>query len=114
MSYIVKGAKMPTCCYECEMVSVGVDMYYCTAPGQNRKGYEFGTEMEIPKTCPLIPLPSEHGELIDRDALLSDDEIVQILTIDTQRTGKTIKEFTELFANKVNRQPVIVPAERSE
>ena len=65
-------------------------------------------------TFDVEEVPTPNGRLIDADALLSDDEIVQILTSNPQRTGKLIKEFAEMFVDKVNRQPTIIEAEGSE
>lgn len=58
----IKGMEMPTSCYdcpvECEGDICGIDKGGCTWN-------------ERPPHCPLIPVP-EHGDLIDRDALIKD------------------------------------------
>ena len=64
MSVIVKGMEAPKSCAECWFFVEGAS--YC----QGYRDYEFGMEQEKMEFCPLIPLPSEHGELIDRDALV--------------------------------------------
>ena len=63
MSVIVKGMEMPKTGWGCPLNSYGI----CTAKHEILDNcYE-----ELPDWCPLRPLPEKHGDLIDRNALLS-------------------------------------------
>lgn len=61
-----------------------------------------------------VPLPKNHGRLIDADVLRKDDEITKWLTINPIRTGKTVKMFSELFVKKIDNTPTIIEAESEE
>lgn len=63
MSVLIKGMKMPTSCDECRLSVDGG----CVP--QNQWLNEEGTNKRL-DNCPLIELPSPHGDLIDRDALI--------------------------------------------
>ena len=57
----VSGMEMPTCCRDCDFVSVGMEWFYCTAPGQHNKAMEFGMEEIMPDDCPLVEVKTPHG-----------------------------------------------------
>lgn len=72
MSVLIKGMKMPKSC-PCELVGVGYDMY-CTfaygVPSRVREYYECCEKETRPDWCPVIEVPTPHGDLIDGMALL--------------------------------------------
>lgn len=109
MSVIVKGVSVPKNCYTCAKYGWSP---LCPCWRGDAEASYYRTRRH--PDCPLISVTTPHGRLIDADALLSDDEIVQILTSNPQRTGKLIKEFAEMFVDKVNRQPTIIEAEGRE
>lgn len=111
MSVLIKDMEMPKACWECQLKVYLFQQLWCVP---SNKVIDRGDNTKREPDCPLIEIPTPHGNLIDSDALLSDDEIVQILTGNPQRTGKLIKEFAEMFVNKVNRQPTIIEAEGSK
>ena len=116
MSVLVRGMEMPKGCFFCPMrIKIDPDTIRCRATGNDFEETFAGTiERRNNGNCPLVEVQTPHGSLKDADALLSDDEIVQILTSNPQRTGKLIKEFAEMFVDKVNRQPTIIEAEGRE
>lgn len=74
MSIIVRGMEMPKTCGECSFLQESVwkgKMYpcVCVAGGFVVKPSE--TDMKD-GLCPLVALPEEHGDLIDRNALKKD------------------------------------------
>lgn len=90
MSVLIKGAKVPSGCRWCYFnddsrcaLIVGCD--YDDTNGSQRR-----------ENCPLIELP-DHGDLIDRDVLLS----------------KVQKWYWEALET-VKRMIVVIPAERRE
>ena len=93
MSVIVKGWDKPNNCRQCDFSVNGCGYLLCAINGHNL------CVSPNHESCPLITLPSEHGELIDRDALLHDIEHYHL------SDGK--------FQHWVEVQNVIVPAERS-
>lgn len=108
MRVYIKDMEMPKNCLECSLSDVDDDYGRCCL-FSGIACLNIGRQ----NNCPLVEIPP-HGRLIDADALLSDDEIMQILTSNPQRTGKLIKEFAEMFVDKVNRQPTIIEAEGNE
>ena len=65
MSILIKGMEMPQNCAECE-ISQAYDIRSTWCP------LTFTTQAELKRqdNCPLIEIPP-HGDLIDRDALMS-------------------------------------------
>ena len=112
MSVIVKGMDMPTKCLDCPFM-IGRDDDDCILQSDEANaGFESWDDMKA--NCPLIPLPSEHGELIDRDALY-----FAIVDAGQANKGKRYRvgDFWELngaeIREVINSMPTIVDAERS-
>ena len=69
MNVVIKDFDVPYCCELCNLSTYTdrkCDVLYC---------YATGREIEQPtnkrdSNCPLIELPKQHGDLIDRQALL--------------------------------------------
>lgn len=86
MSILIKGMKMPKECADCYIRERDTcPLLKVNVSGWGRMG-----------NCPLIELP-DHGDLIDRDVLLS----------------KVQKWYWEALET-VKRMPTVIPAERSE
>lgn len=72
MSVLVKGMKMPKCCYDCELIDV-VE----SCPCYSMTLAEF---IEFPwirkarhRYCPLVELP-QHGDLVDKQKMAETNE----------------------------------------
>ena len=106
MSVLIRGMEMPKNCDYCGMNS-GL---YCKAMPLNFCGHT--RDDKRPKWCPLIPLPSEHGRLIERDLLCDEVEglMQYIRTHRPHNTELTAEEVLQIIC----RQPIIVMAEGSE
>lgn len=64
MSILIKGAKMPKCCFECVERCVTFEGESC------RVTKELIYDISIrPVSCPLVEIPP-HGELIDKGTLM--------------------------------------------
>ena len=72
MSVIVKGMEMPKNCMSCPFPAVGVDAYYCHCPTQDGKECDFKYANTIPDDCPLVEIPTPHGDLADKDKLMQE------------------------------------------
>lgn len=72
MSVLIKGMEMPKNCMSCPFPAVGVDAYYCHCPTQDGKEYDFKCAETIPDDCPLVEIPTPHGDLVDRNELLAE------------------------------------------
>ena len=69
MSYVVKGFDIEQCCYWCPHLDDSGDYDTCRITGISQ-GFKFNSRDTKMKSCPLIKLPKQHGDLIDRQALL--------------------------------------------
>ena len=68
MSILIKGMEMPQNCDKCRFQSAL--LLYCDA-----MPYKFcgnADDIERPDWCPLIEVSTPHGDLVDRDYLLSE------------------------------------------
>ena len=68
MSVWIKGMEMPECCGKCSCVEISKYLHLCGVTG-NSLDDEWDARNP---DCPLIEVPTPHGELIDRDVLLRD------------------------------------------
>ena len=71
MSLIIKGSIMPLMCEECPCYDC--DDYSCKATGRGVIEYRYHGR---PDNCPLVEVPTPHGDLVDRDDLI--DEINRV------------------------------------
>lgn len=73
MGVYIKGMEMPETCKLCYLSEFDPGFYaYVCKPTGMRIDYDMA-KIDRPRTiCPLVPVPP-HGDLIDRDALLSVD-----------------------------------------
>ena len=71
MSILIKGMEMPETCYKCKFALARFD----PLPTQKYKRHDFEcvltektlTSTKRNKACPLVPVPTPHGRLIDAD-----------------------------------------------
>lgn len=68
MSVLIKGMKIPKNCAECLLLvnacSEEFPSYVCDVTGDDVLSI-----YENPDWCPLVEIPTPHGDLIDRDAV---------------------------------------------
>lgn len=95
MSLYIKDAYLPDNCYDCDMLSFyssDIDeWHYCAQIGIDKILPIKCHENRLPN-CPLIEIPESHGDLIDRDYLLSK---LSGVSIETMKTLQLIKELIE-------------------
>ena len=66
MDILIKGMDIPKSCSDCPLIRFGIPDYFCVRTGTRnpRAGDTRNND------CPLVEIPTPHGELIDRDDLL--------------------------------------------
>lgn len=64
MSLIIKGFIMPLMCEECPCYDC--DDYSCKATGRGVIEYRYDGR---PDNCPLVEIPTPHGDLIDKEPI---------------------------------------------
>ena len=73
MSVLIKGMTLPFSCWECECHSVAKGTRYCNFVYGS--WYRECVDMYVNErhpNCPLIEVPTPHGDLIDKTVLLQD------------------------------------------
>lgn len=72
MSVLIKGMEMPTNCYDCPFIrqSFGYD-FYC-AKGNGIEDDIKNVYSKRMDDCPLVEIPIPHGDLVDRNYLISE------------------------------------------
>lgn len=65
MSVLIKGMEMPKSCEECRFDAGG----YCTAKSINFLDWCEVNDRPRPSWCPLVEVPTPHGDLIGKNAL---------------------------------------------
>jgi len=65
MSVLIKGMEMPKCCGMCNAFFEKGDGFSCTITDTEVERLWYKRN----KDCPLVEIPSKHGDLIDRDEL---------------------------------------------
>ena len=103
MGVYIDGMGMPKSCYYCPMTNDGFYLCKATSPF---KELEDDCEECKPQWCPLIPVP-EHGDLIDRDAMIDDIKKAVAPT-------EYIKNRNSNMIYFLQHQETIIPAEEGE
>lgn len=104
---LIRGLEMPTSCTKCPFEAFG-DCY----GGKVKRIMDIEDYMERGERhpeCPLVELP-EHGDLIDRDALVEE----QKLSRDYHAQNSREESLLERAIRIVREAPVVVPAERGD
>ena len=109
MSVYINGMEMPTRCEDCFCYwhNAEYDYAYCTISSMNVRGH--GNARLV--GCPLVPVP-DHGDLIDRDAL-----IIALETQDYSCAPNTLEEWTPMDMTRaeiadISNAPTIIPADK--
>lgn len=103
MGVYIKGMKMPSKCIECKLMRrCGKDdLDYVCMPARVYVEDLTNAYKLRPEYCPLIELPEEHGDLIDRDKLRKKKWTI------TWDDGKA--EYYN--AEDIEAAPAVIPAE---
>ena len=71
MSVLIKGMEMPKNCIECRFRQYE----YCDLQRQDVYAVnimDYALSLERHPSCPLIEIPTPHGDLVDRDAMIAE------------------------------------------
>ena len=107
MGYYVPKQKIPEECRDCHFycyASVEGETFCCAGEfimAENSKPLPFDGRHS---NCPLIEVPDDHGNLIDRDALVKEAFSYEL------DDGDSIAELPMVFLKDVEEAPVIVPS----
>ena len=99
MGIYIKGMKMPEKCGSCDLFHVESPMHCTVVKGHKTVDAPYG--MPRPDWCPLVEVPEQHGDLIDRDALL-------------KKTINNPLHAPYIVAKDIRDMPTIIEAEGSE
>lgn len=110
MSTLIKGMKMPRNCGECRLRwrSVITDMDTCKVLLKDIWKADLLTGRL--EDCPLAPVPTPHGPLIDAD------EIIEVQMFDEMYDEWTLKTMSvaEYLAFAADTPPTVIEAEGGE
>ncbi len=70
MSVLICGMEKPNRCFECIFLTT-VPNFFCLA-GKRDLCAEHGINISRPDWCPLVEIPTPHGDLVDRNELLAE------------------------------------------
>ena len=108
MSVIVKGVEIPKSCSKCGWFDMGGgDGYRCTLL---RKSFDMWNKISVArdKNCPLIEIPTSHGDLVDLNDTVHPNDSMRRMTIDEQ-----LRRTCEGWSAD-RKQYVVIEAEGSE
>lgn len=95
MSILIKGMKIPSSCFDCDMIelsgAVGCSHAYDTK----------NSDLQRAEDCPLVPVPP-HFDLIDHNAL-------KIAVMDCD--AETRIDFLKHAMDCINKAPVVIPSD---
>ena len=106
MSVLIKGMELPKNCWECSPLelNVGITMFGGICPFCVKIVTDYDMSTGRHPDCPLIEVPTPHGDLIDRW------ELTETAMIDPDE-GKYVAVYR---ADEVDEAPVIIEAEGRE
>ena len=104
MSVLSKGMEMPSRCNMCQLRDLCFDYYICRAKKLNDGLYLDVDDVKDRRhiKCPLVEVPTPHGDLVDRDDLI--DEINRVtfaerydynVAYDIVKSAETVIEMEE-------------------
>ena len=97
-SILIKGMDMPKSCADCffrQAAPNSLDVYFCYADKNNR----YAVHDKRPLFCPLVEVPTPHGDLIDKEQLKQ-------LLLDLWRSGCNYT-ISDLIREIVDIKPII-------
>ena len=101
MSVLIKGMSIPDHCIRCPFM-VGRDNDDCILLTEE-ENLTFVSFKELKEHCPLVEVPTYHGDLIDAEEQM---QLMQACEYDTY------DDYNRAF-DMLNNAPTIIPAERS-
>lgn len=113
MGVYIKGMEMPESCYDCILTNAFFRQLNCAKlPGMTGFDKLPYTKSRNP-ACPLHPIP-DHGDLIDRDAVVMRlEEWIEKLIKTYSKNDEYVKCLC-LVLEELGYDYVVIPAERSE
>ena len=111
MSILIKGLGMPKSCKDCIFKrEKPVDIAVCLITKSEERTFKLGMfGSDVPKRmgdCPLVEVPTPHGDLIDVDA-------IDIYDADSEWNYYN-DEYTAFSLTAIKAQPSVIPAEEGE
>lgn len=111
MSVLIKGMEMPQNCDACPML---YEYRFCALTDDHASSIEWKIEEKRMPNCPLVEIP-DHGDLIDRDALMTRLGMAMDCEDCPNRTALYFcglpREVMEV-CDELENAPVVIPAER--
>lgn len=72
MSFFIKGMEIPKRCGLCPCFHAEYPMYCQAVKADKEKRIVAPYGLPRPNWCPLVEIPTPHGDLVDRDKLMID------------------------------------------
>lgn len=76
MSVLIKGMEMPTQCYDCYLIAVDPDKDGLYCKHLKKDVNDWSSRLD---DCPLVEVPTPHGDLIDREEAMKGLHTIFIL-----------------------------------
>ena len=103
---LIVEMEMPKSCDACPLLDESGDYPMCRAT-QETRGYNFDTRNKKMDKCPIVSvLPDEHGDLIDRNALIKSVNGVSTHWLNDWSTLGVL--------SMIDKQPTVIAAERKD
>ena len=102
MSVLIKGMEMPESCFHCPLrnnICYEKEKVIRDSMGRRLTVYELEKIFRVLEDCPLVEIPSKHGDLIDRD------ELLELLVKDNDYATRLC------FEGDIKEMPTIIEAE---
>ena len=90
MSVLIKGMEMQSNCNNCPLLQTGYMEHYCPVVKEVMQGIEIVSERH--PDCPLVKVPSPHGDLIDRGDVLEEINRIFPCSSDEYERAYTLAE----------------------
>ena len=105
MSVIVRGMEMPDCCGHCPFrIKANPDENICRASGELFEETLGILTKWRHSSCPLVDIPTPHGDLIDRNNLgATDFELIMC--------NGNFEELARMLVEKIEKAPTVIEEE---
>ncbi len=112
MSILIKGAKMPKTCEECQS-TLGLFAKECPLFAEFPKEFDYDPEIGNNRryaNCPLVEVLEPHGRLIDCEELCKKINFMYDIAID-QKDEAAIKILRDIIIPMIVSTPTVIEAE---
>ena len=111
MAVLIEGMEMPTSCRRCDFSQPDGCGFFC--PITTGKPVVDSLTHSRHTRCPLVPVPEQHGRLIDADAMFKDicDSINEMTAIGVAVDGQWL---WDKLNDALKNAPTIIPASGKE